>query len=971
MDVESSPGHSKAAHSKPERPRIARAIHLLAVPIVLGWLALTVFTNVAVPSLEEVGQAHTVSMNAKDAPSMVSMKQIGSNFEEFDSDSSAMIILEGEQPLGADAHRFYDELVKKLQDDTVHVEHVADFWSDPLTASGSQSNDSKSAYVQIYLRGNMGETLSNESVDAVRSIVDETPAPPGIKAYVTGGAALTADQHHAGDKSMIKVTVITLLVIAGMLLVVYRSFATMILVLLMVFVELGAARGIVAFLSYYEIIGLSTFATSLLTLMVIAAGTDYAIFAIGRYQEARGAGEDRESAFYTMFGGTAHVVLGSGLTIAGAMLCLSFTRLPYFQTMGVPCAVGTFVAVIAALTLGPAVILLGGRFGLFEPKRSIRSRGWRRVGTVVVRWPGPILVATIALALVGLLTLPGYATNYDNRVYVPADMPANLGYAVADRHFDTARMNPELLMVQSDHDLRNSTDFLVIDKIAKTIFKTPGIARVQTITRPEGKPIEHTTIPFMLSMQGTTQTLNDKYTQDRNADMLVQADEMQRNVDTMEKMSSLMTQMADVTHQMVAQTRNMTIDVAELRDNIANFDDFFRPMRNFFYWEPHCYNIPGCWAIRSIFDTLDGINTMTDDIQALLPDLERLDSLMPQLVTLLPQQIETMRSMKDMMLRQYATQQGQQLRQQEASENSTAMGDAFDQARNDDSFYLPPEIFDNEDFKRGIKNFISPDGKSVRFIISHEGDPATSEGISHVDKIRTAAKEAIKGTPLEGSTIYLAGTAATYKDMRDGAHYDLLIAGIAAVTLIFIIMLVITRSVVASATIVGTVLLSLGASFGLSVLLWQHLIGLELHWMVLPMSVILLLAVGSDYNLLLVSRLKEELPGGLKTGIIRAMEGTGSVVTSAGLVFAATMATFAFSDLKVMAQVGTTIALGLLFDTLIVRSFMTPAIASLLGRWFWWPQIVRTRLHRGWPKVPDPDRDADPDKDTTSVTAGV
>jgi len=73
------------------------------------------------------------------------------------------------------------------------------------------------------------------------------------------------------------------------------------------------------------------------------------------------------------------------------------------------------------------------------------------------------------------------------------------------------------------------------------------------------------------------------------------------------------------------------------------------------------------------------------------------------------------------------------------------------------------------------------------------------------------------------------------------------------------------------------------------------------------------------------------------------MAGTGSVVTSAGLVFAFTMASFAFSDLKVMAQVGTTIALGLLFDTLVVRSFMTPAIAALLGKWFWWPQIVRQR----------------------------
>jgi RND superfamily putative drug exporter len=276
-------------------------------------------------------------------------------------------------------------------------------------------------------------------------------------------------------------------------------------------------------------------------------------------------------------------------------------------------------------------------------------------------------------------------------------------------------------------------------------------------------------------------------------------------------------------------------------------------------------------------------------------------------------------------------------------DNATAMGDAFDASRNDDTFYLPPEIFDNADFKRGMKNFISPDGHSVRFIISHEGDPATAEGISHIDAIKQAAKEAIKGTPLEGSRIYLAGTAATYKDMRDGSFYDLLIAGLSAVTLIFVIMLIITRSVVAAAVIVGTVLLSLGASFGMSVLLWQHIIGLELHWMVLAMSVILLLAVGSDYNLLLVSRFKEELRGGLKTGIIRSMAGTGSVVTSAGLVFAATMATFAFSDLKVMSQVGTTIALGLLFDTLVVRSFMTPAIASLMGKWFWWPQIIRAR----------------------------
>jgi RND superfamily putative drug exporter len=156
-------------------------------------------------------------------------------------------------------------------------------------------------------------------------------------------------------------------------------------------------------------------------------------------------------------------------------------------------------------------------------------------------------------------------------------------------------------------------------------------------------------------------------------------------------------------------------------------------------------------------------------------------------------------------------------------------------------------------------------------------------------------------------------------------------------------MLVLTRALAAAAVIVGTVALSLGASFGLSVLVWQYLLGTPLHWLVLAMSVIVLLAVGSDYNLLLVSRFREELHAGLNTGIIRAMGGTGKVVTNAGLVFAFTMASMVVGDLTIIAQVGTTIGLGLMFDTLIVRAFMTPSIAALLGRWFWWPLRVRTR----------------------------
>jgi RND superfamily putative drug exporter len=299
-----------------------------------------------------------------------------------------------------------------------------------------------------------------------------------------------------------------------------------------------------------------------------------------------------------------------------------------------------------------------------------------------------------------------------------------------------------------------------------------------------------------------------------------------------------------------------------------------------------------------------------------------------------------------MVLTLHSTASGMFDQANELSDDATAMGKDFDAAKTDDSFYLPHEVFANPDFQRVEKLFLSPDGKAARFIISHKGDPATGEGMSRIDAIKTAAYESLKGTALEDAKVYISGTAATFKDLREASNYDFMIAGISSLCMIFIIMLLITRSLVAALVIVGTVALSLGASFGMSVLLWQYILGVKLHWLVMVMSVIILLAVGSDYNLLLVARFKEEIGAGLKTGIIRAMGGTGRVVTAAGLVFAFTMASMMVSDNRAVGQVGTTIGLGLLFDTLIVRSFLMPSIAAMLGRWFWWPMNVASRPPR-------------------------
>jgi putative drug exporter of the RND superfamily len=940
------------------RPAVLpHTIRLLAVPIILLWVFITVIVNVAVPQLEKVAEEHSAPMVPADAPSMKAMKRVGQNFREYDSNSSIMIVLEGHQALGDDAHRYYDELVHQLSQDRAHVQHVLNLWGDPLTAAGVQSSDAKAAYVMVNIAGDQGTKLANESVQVVRDIVGRSTPPPGVKAYVTGPAALTDALQIIADASLVKITLFTLAALTFMFLLVYRSVVSAAVQLFMTLIALACSRGVIAVLGYHNVFGLTTFATNILTMLAIAAGTDYGIFLIGRYQEALRAGEDHKSAYYTAFRGTAPVVLGSGLTIAGATFCLSFTHLPYFQTMGVPVAIGMVTVVAVALTLGPAVLTVSGRFGLLQPKGRARGRLWRRVGTAVVRWPAPILAASAVAVLVGMLALPGFKPGYNDRYYLPNNSWVNIGYAAADRHFSEARINPDTMMVEADHDMRNPADMLVLDRVAKNIQHSVGIAMIQDITRPLGIPIQHSSIPFQTSMQSQLIMQNMAYLKDRIGDIHKMADELGITINLMQRMYGVMQQLTDTTHHLAADTRGMTEVTDQLRDHLSDFDDVWRPIRSYFYWEKHCFDIPICWSFRSLFDSLDSIDELDEKLHDLTKDVGRMDSLMPQMLALIPPMIDTMRTTRDLTLTTYSTFAAM-INQMDAMDNTAiVMGQSFDTSKNDDFFYLPPEAFDNPEFIRGLKTFLSPDGKAARYFITQQGDPATPQGISLIDVERTAAQEGLKQSSLSDARVYIGGEAATYKDMYDGEKYDLMIAVASSLTLIFMIMLLLTRSLVAALVIVGTASGTIAAAFGLSVFIWQDLVGLRVYWVVEALAVIVLLAVGSDYNLLLVSRFKEEIHAGLKTGIVRSMAGTGGVVTTAGLVFAFTMASMVISDMRAIGQFGSTVSVGLLLDTLIVRTLLMPSIATLLGRWFWWPQVVHPRGDRNMARIQQPTDD--------------
>lgn len=926
-----------------KRPLIPKMVRALAIPIIFFWGLLAVTTNAFMPQVERVAEELAGPMVPHYAPSQRALLHIGEKFHESNSTNLTMVVFEANRQLGDQDHRYYDDLMRRLQNDTKHVQYVMDLWGKPFTAAGAQSVDGKCTYVLLRLAGDIGQIEANQSVNAVRDIIKKDTPPPGLKVFVSGAAPLASDTLTIANASLNNVTIVTIILIVVMLLLVYRTPSTLLVPLLGVLIEMLVAKGIVSTLGHYGYIELSSFAVNIVIALTLGAGTDYGIFLMGRYHEARQAGESREDSFYIAYKGVAPIIIGSGLTIAGACYCLTFARLNYFHTMGPAVAITMLFTIAAAMTLGPAVLTVGSLFGMFDPRTTVHGRLYRRIGASVVRWPVPILVASSAVVMLGAIFVPSYRQNYDDRQYQPADAPANLGFQAADRHFPKSKLFSEMLMVETDHDMRNSADFISLDRVARALIRLHGVAMVQGMTRPLGRALEHASIPYLFTTQGSGNGQQLPFNREQNSNTDAQAEIQAHSVAVLRKEIGFFQKVSDELHQTVLTVEDLERVSQEMNEEVSNLDDFFRPIKSYFYWEKHCFDIPICWAFRSLWDTIDHIDHLAEDITKARISLAEVDKAFPQIIAQLKATADDTEALQSKLVNSYGSADLQSLQTEQTFDDSINVGNDFDKSRSDDYFYIPHEAFDNEDLKAGMKLMMSPDGKAARFIVTHEGDAMGPEGVEHVEQFPDAIKTILKETSLAGARVYIGGSGSNDKDIKQYAMSDLLIAAIAAFVLIFLIMLFITRSLVAALVIPGTVAFSYAGAFGLSILFWQHLVGLHLHWLVLPLTFIILVAVGSDYNLLLINRVKEELHGGIHTGLIRALGSTGGVVTSAGLVFAFTMLAMLTSDLRTIGQVGSTVCIGLLLDTLIVRSFVVPSILRILGPWFWWPTLVRPR----------------------------
>jgi RND superfamily putative drug exporter len=967
--------------------------------VVIGlWIALAAVLALTLPPLPEIAAKKQAPPLPDDAPTMVTAREMNQAFHETGAGSQLMVVLTNEKGLGPDDEKTYRTLIDNLHQDTQDQMSVQDFITAPPVREILASKDNKAWNVPINLPGDVAAPETQAAYQHVVEIVKKTLAGSTLTAHFAGGVATAADITMIGQHDLHLIEIGTALLVLGILLMIYRNLITMLLPLVTIGLSLATAQGVLSGLAEVGLpIGLQTIV--LMSAVTVGAGTDYAVFLISRYHDYVRLGADSDQAVKNALMSIGKVIAASAATVAVTFLAMVFAKLDVFSTIGPAISICIMVAFLAAVTLLPAILVLTGRRGWIKPRRELTTRFWRRTGTRVVRRPRIHLVAS-AIVLVILASCVCLARfNYDDLKSMPQSVSVD-GFATMDRHFPANSMTPEALVIRSPDDLRTPAALADLEQMAQRVSQVPGITMVRGLTRPNGGPLEQTKVSYQAGEVGgkldkaSTVIQNhggdlDKLANGANAlaDALAQVrGQVNGAVGTVSTLVNALSVMEnlmggdktlndlDRTAQLAGRMRALGDALSANMVDAENTINGTKPIVMALNASPICNADPACASSRAELQaliaaqangTLDSIADLARNLRA-TQETQSIGSTLSRLQQSLNQAVAAVRSTSGLQARIAQMQQGANA----LADGSRAIADGVRELVNQTKklgsglneassfllemkhdaekpsmagFNVPPQVLTADEFKKAAKVFISPDGHVARYLIQSALNPFTTAAMDQVEAITAAARSAQPNTELSDASISLTGIQTGLEDTRNYYNKDLLFIVITTIIIVFLILVALLRAIVAPLYLIGSVLISFLSALGIGVVVFQFILGQGLHWSLPGLSFILLVAVGADYNMLLISRIRDESPHGVRVGVIRTVGSTGGVITSAGLIFAASMFGLVWASITTMVEAGFIIGMGIVLDTFLVRTIMVPALTALIGQANWWPSHLGPR----------------------------
>ncbi|WP_415822673.1 RND family transporter, partial [Mycobacterium senriense] len=738
----------------------------------------------------------------------------------------------------------------------------------------------------------------NRISDIVKRTLQNNPTGTPLTVNLTGPAATVADLTVAGDRDRLPIELAIAVLVLIVLLLVYRSAVTMLLPLMTIGLSLIIAESAVAGYSQLTGSGVSNQSIVFLSAIMAGAGTDYAVFLISRYHDYLRSGDDFDQAVKKALISIGKVITASASTMGITFLLISFARMGVFKTVGISSAIGIGVAFLAAVTLLPAIMVLAGPRGWIKPRRELTARFWRRSGIRIVRRPRAHLVASVLVLIILASCASLVRYNYDDRKALRPSAPSSIGYAALDRHFPVNQSIPEYILVQSPHDLRTPQALADLEQMADRVSQLPNVSAVSGITRPTGNVPEQFRATYQAGAIGSLLAGGSKMINDQTNDLNRLTEGAGTLADNLGDVRGQVNQLAASVRELegaFSSTKNQysgnalveEVDIAaRLVDHVNSLSNAmgwnFSAAKNMFAWigpvltalqgNPVCDADSSCSATRGTFEQLvgardqadlDAINDLSHQLQeypdkrALKASTDRLRSAFAKLSDVLHSMgmdrpgglqtnLNTLQSGADQLAggsRQVADAVAQLIDKVKQLGAGLSESAAFLLSLKHDAarpamagFNIPAQLLHLPGFQEAAKVFISPDGHSVRYLVQTKLNPFSTEAMDQVNAITASARGAQPNTALADATVSMAGYTAGLKDTRDYYQHD--IRFIIAVTLLVVLLTLIAllRAIVAPLYLVATVVISYLSAVGIGVLVFQFLLGQQLHWSVPPLA---------------------------------------------------------------------------------------------------------------------------------------
>jgi RND superfamily putative drug exporter len=941
---------------------------------VVAWIAAAIGSVLFAPSIASEGMTNPATFLPPGTASLAARNALESAFPGATSTSSATLSFARTTGL-TDADRSYlasiadwatsdaaPELVRSA------VTGVATATTRPELAAMLRSADGQLELITLDLDVVAAGSAADAVVSALRDHLAAT-APAGLDAHVTGTAAISSDYLAAIVHGTDSTTIVTVILVVVLLLLIYRAPLAALVPLATIGMAFLVSRGVLGILaaSGWRI---SSLLDTFVVVLVFGVGTDYAIFLISRYREEV-VRDNWHDATRTTVRRIGAVISASAATVIVGLGSMAFAEFGMIQTMGPALAVAISVTLVAGLTLAPALLAIFGNY-LFWPRHARTPDGgepggfFARLAGAVSRRPGIVTVGLLVALLVPTAFIGRMQTNFDVLAELPADSDARAGFDQIAAHLGRGKVVQAAGIVDAGAgvDSLAPASLARLRDVSRELLTADGVASVTTLVSPDGDGV----VPdgFVPSTQlGTmadgfagdsgagTSTDAGALLDDAATDGLDQAIEYlgllaaaypdaaagtgfrtaARDLETARSQVERVRENAVVATQLRALVASMTtspLTAGGGSDSIGIVADYLDELAAAF---PPIRTLDGLARAR------DGAARLAAGVSvAAVVDLSTgLSSLETWFVDHDPEATLVSKSLA---------------RTTEAKRQKAAIEATFDAlpidlralaatfAERADDVFVPLGVSGTagDDLRDAVAAFVSDDRSATRLWLTTTDDPYSQAAFAAVRRAQAILGGAAADLGPSGGA-FLGGPTAEFADVQAVLGRDFQRVAIVTVMGILVVLVILLRSIVAPLYLVATVLLSCATTLGLSAWFFQSVLGHGGVSFYLPLIVfVLLVALGSDYNIFLMSRVREEsAQRPIRAGIRVASGRTGAVITSAGLILAGTFGSMASAPLTVLLQVGLAVAVGVLVDTFVVRSVLVPAITTLAGDRAWWP----------------------------------